>query len=108
MIPGGTLLLLGLLGLLASAHFKGLRYFDRPAPARHPWFDAALDVLKWALLVAGLVLIARASLRVFLSAAGLLLALWGYRRFIRTAFFLEKLLRRDFTALRRDRPDLSD
>ncbi|MEK7282370.1 MAG: hypothetical protein AAB249_01055 [Acidobacteriota bacterium] len=108
MIPGGTLLLLGLLGLLASAHFKGLRYFDRPAPARHPWFDAALDVLKWALLVAGLVLIARASLRVFLSAAGLLLALWGYRRFIRTAFFQEKLLRRDFTALRRDRPDLSD
>lgn len=108
MIPGGTLLLLGLVGMLASAHFKGLRYFDRPAPARHPWFDPALDVFKWALLVAGLVLIARASLRVFFSVAGLLLALWGYRRVIRSAFFHEKLLRRDFTVLRRARPDLSD
>ena len=108
MILGGSLLVLGLLGLLASAHFKGLRYFDRPAPARNPWFDPALDVCKWALLVAGLVLIARASLPVFFSAAGLLLALWGYRRFIRSALFQEKLLRRDFAVLRRARPDLSD
>ncbi len=94
--------------MLASEHFKDLRYFDRPAPARNPWFDPALDILKWVLLVAGLVLIARASLIVFFSAAGILLALRAYRGFIRSAFFQEKLLRRDFTILRRDRPDLSD
>ena len=108
MILGGSLLLLGLLGLLASAHFKELRYFDRPAPARHSWFDPVLDVLKWVLVVAGLVLIARVSLRVFTSLAGLLLALWAYRRFIRSPYFQEKLLRRDFAVLRRARPDLSD
>lgn len=108
MILGSALLLLGLLGMLASAHFKGLRYFDRPAPARNPFFDPVLDALKWALLVAGLVLIARASLSLFFSAAGVLLALWTCRRFIRSARFQKKLLLRDFAALRKERPELSD
>lgn len=108
MIAGGALLLLGLLGFLASAHFKDLRYFDRPAAARTPWFDPALDVLKWLLLVAGLSWIALGSVTVASIVSGILAALWAYRRFIRSAWFQEKLLRREFLARRRDRPDLSD
>ena len=108
MITGGALLVLGLLGFLASAHFKGLRYFDRPPAARTSWFDPAVDVGKWLLLGAGLALIALGSIRVVCLVAGLLAALWAYTRFIRSAWLQEKLLRSDFTRLRRDRPDLSD
>ena len=108
MISGGALLLLGLLGFLASTHFKDLRYFDRPAAARTPWFDPALDVLKWLLLIAGLALIALGSMPVASLVAGLLVALWSYKRFIRSAWFQEKLLRREFLARRRARPELSE
>lgn len=108
MIAGFVLLLSGLLGFLASAHFKDLRYFDRPAAARTPWFDPALDVLKWLLLVAGLARIASVSVRAASVVAGLLLVFWGWKRFVRSAWLQERLLRREFTARRRDRPDLSD
>lgn len=104
---GGALLLLGLLGMALSVHFKGLRYFDRPSLARHAFFDPTLDIAKWLLLLAGLFLLARASRPAFLGAAGALLLLTGYRRFIRSARFQERLLARDFAALKRDRPDLS-
>jgi hypothetical protein len=108
LLPGVALLLLGLLGMLAAAHFKGLRYFDRPALARNAYFDPILDLLKWALLVAGLVLIVRASQPAFLMAAAVLLVLWSYRRFVRSHFFQERLLRRDFADLRGRRPGMSD
>lgn len=108
MIAGGALLLLGLLGFLASTHFKDLRYFDRPAAARTAWFDPALDVLKWLLLVAGLARIALSSIPVASLVTGLLAALSAWKRFVRSAYFQEKLLRRELLARRRDRPDLSD
>ena len=108
MIAGVVLLLTGLLCFLASAHFKDLRYFDRPAAARTPWFDPALDVLKWLLLVAALARIAMISIPMASLVATLLLALWAYRSFIRSVYVQERLLRREFTARRRDRPDLSD
>ncbi|HEV8702132.1 MAG TPA: hypothetical protein VGV60_12735 [Candidatus Polarisedimenticolia bacterium] len=108
MITGGALLVLGLLGFLASAHFKGLRYFDRPPAARTAWFDPAIDVAKWLLLGAGLALIARGSIRAACLLAALLVALRAYTRFLRSAWLQERLLRREFKRLRRDRPDLSD
>jgi len=108
LVPGVSLVLLGLLGLLVSAHFKGLRYFDRPALARNALFDPVLDGLKWVLLVAGLVLLFRTSRTVFLAVAAVLALLWAYRRVIRSAAFQERLLRRDFVLLRRGRPELSD
>jgi hypothetical protein len=108
LVPGFTLTVLGLLGLLAAVHFKGLRYFDRPAMARNVLFDPLLDVLKWALLLSGLVLLGRASRPAFLVVAVLLGMLWAYRRVIRSVPFQERLLRRDFVALRRNRPELSD
>ena len=107
-VPGVTLILLGLLGLLAAAHFKGLRYFDRPAMARNAVFDPLLDILKWTLLGAGIVLLYRASAPACLSVTAALLLLWSYRRVIRSVPFQERLLRRDFGVLRRTRPDLSD
>ncbi len=106
--PGIALLVLGLLGMVLSAHVKGLRYFDRPSVARNALFDPALDLVQWLLLLAGLVLLARASPGSFVAAAGTLLALGCYRRFIRSARFQQRLLARDFAARRRDRPDLSD
>ena len=94
--------------MLAAVHFKGLRYFDRPALARNAWFDPILDLLKWALVVAGLLLLLRASRPAFLVTAASLMALWSYRCFVRSGFFQERLLRRDFAALRRGRPGMSD
>jgi hypothetical protein len=108
LVPGFTLLLLGLIAMLAAAHFKGLRYFDRPALARNALFDPILDGLKWALLLSGLVLLLRASRTVFLATTAALLVLWSYRRAIRSDSFQVRLLRRDFVVLRRSRPDMSD
>jgi len=107
LATGAALLLLGLLGMALSVHFKGLRYFDRPSLARHAVFDPALDLAKWLLLLAGLFLMARSSRVAFFGAAGGLLILAGYRRFIRGARFQERLLARDVAALKKDRPDLS-
>ena len=104
---GFALLFLGLLGIALSAHFKGLRYFDRPALARLAGFDLGLDLVKWLLLFAGLVLLARTSRASFLGAAGVLILLWCYRRFIHSARFQERLLTRDFAALKKERPELS-
>lgn len=108
MIAGAAVLLVGLLCFLASAHFKDLRYFDRPAAARSPWFDPGLDVLKWLLLVAGLARIATISVPIGSLVAAFLLALQAYRSFIRSVYVQERLLRREFSERRRDRPDLSD
>ena len=108
LVPGFTLLGLGLFAMLAAAHFKGLRYFDRPALARNARFDPILAVLKWALLLSGLLLLLRAARTVFLGTAAALLVLWSYRLVLRSDAFQERLLRRDFTLLRRIRPDLSD
>jgi len=107
LATGAALLLVGLLGMALSVHFKGLRYFDRPSLARHAFFDPTLDVAKWLLLLAGLVVLARTSRVTFLGAAGALLLLSGYRRFIRSSRFQERLLARDVAALKRDRPELS-
>ncbi len=108
LAPGLALLITGLLAMLAAVHFKGLRYFDRPSLARHAIFDAALDVLKWALVLGGLLLLLRASRPGFLAAAAVLLLVWSYRRVIRSDLFQERLLRRDFAVLRRSRPDASE
>lgn len=106
--PGLAFLLAGLFAMLAAAHFKGLRYFDRPALARNPFFDPLLGILKWALLGAGLLLLLRASRVAFAASVAILAALWSYRRLIRSGFFQERLLRGDFAALRRARPEMTD
>jgi len=108
LLPGFTLLLSGLFVMLAAAHVRGLRYFDRPALARNALFDPILGGLKWVLLLSGLILILLASRAVFLATATALLVLWSYRRVIRSDFFQERLLRRDFLVLRRRRPEMSD
>jgi len=108
LVSGFTLLLAGLLAMLAAAHFRGLRYFDRPALARNALFDPILDALKWVLLPSGLILILHASRAVFLATTAAILVLWIYRRVIRSDSFQERLLRRDFVILRRSRPDMSD
>ncbi|PYT35892.1 MAG: hypothetical protein DMF52_09160 [Acidobacteria bacterium] len=108
LLAGAALLLLGLLAMLVAVHFKGLRYFDRPTPARNAYFDPILDLLKWTLVVAGLLLLLRASRPAVVVAGAALLALWSYRRFVRSGYFQERLLRRDFIALRKSRPDMSD
>jgi len=108
LLPGAALLLLGLFAMLVAAHFKGLRYFDRPTPARNAYFDPVLDVLKWLFVAAGLLLLWRASRPAFVAAATALLVLWSYRRFVRSRLFQHRLLMQDFAALRRSRPEMSD
>ena len=94
--------------MLVAVHFKGLRYFDRPTAARNGYFDPILDVLKWTLVIAGLVLLLRASPPAALVAVAALLSLWSFRRFVRSGFLHERLLRREFAALRKSRPEMSD
>jgi hypothetical protein len=108
LVPGLALLLSGLFAMLAAAHVRGLRYFDRPALARNALFDPILDGLKWVLLLSGLVLILRASRAVFFTTSAALLVLWSYRRMIRSDVFQARLLRRDFLVLRKSRPEMSD
>jgi hypothetical protein len=107
-VPGAGLLFLGLLAWLVGAHFKSLRFFDRPRLARNRLFDPLLAFLAWTLVAAGVVLITRAA-----PAAGALIALvlaglWAYRRLIRSVPFQRRLLRRDLEALRRRHPGEAD
>jgi hypothetical protein len=104
MAAGVALLAAGLLGFLATLHFRGLRYFDRPALARHPAFDRSLAAVPWILIPAGLALLARASATAGMAAAGTLAIAWAWRRFVRSLAFQSWLMRRDYEALRRGRP----
>jgi len=108
LLAGLMLLLLGLFAMLLSAHFKDLRYFDRPSAARNPYFDPSLDFLKWILLAAGLLLLWRASRSASYVAAAALLALWAYRRIVKSGFMQGRLLRREFATLRSERPGMSE
>jgi len=94
--------------MLLAVHFKGLRYFDRPTLARNALFDPVLGSLKWCLVIAGLLLLLRVSRPAFLTAGGALMVVWAYRRIVRSGFFQEKLLQRDFDSMRRSRPGMSD
>jgi len=105
---GLALLLLGLLAWLAGEHVKALRFFDRPALARRRLFDPLLSLARWTLTLAGLVLVGLASRRALVAVVLALAPLWGYRRYIRSASFQRRLLRRDFESLRREHPEAAD
>jgi hypothetical protein len=105
---GAVSLVAGLLAWLVRAHYAGRRYFDRPALARNRLFDPLILLLQWTFLLGGMFLLGRSSWIVALSAAAGLIVLWGYRRAIRSAAFQRRLLRREFEALRTDRPDLPE
>jgi len=104
LASGFVLLVAGILAWLAGVHVKALRYFDRPAPARSPMFDPAISLLAWLLGAAGLAQIGRGSVPALADTLLVLLGLWGYRRFIRSASFQRRLLRRDLEALRKEHP----
>jgi hypothetical protein len=108
LLAAYAVLLLGLLGMLAATHMKGLRYFDRPTFARNALFDPAVDLLKWILVAGGLLLLLRVSRPAFLLTAAILAALWAYHRLVRSGAFQARLLRRDFAAMHRSRPELTD
>lgn len=103
---GYALLVLGLVGMLLSAHLRSLRFFDRPSLARLGHFDRFLDAVKWLLVAAGLGLVARGAPAAAVATGAVLAGLWGYRALLRSTRFRTRLLRRDFEALRRARPDL--
>jgi hypothetical protein len=108
LVSGFVAVLLGLLASLVAADFKARRYFDRPGLARNRLFDPVLSAAKWALLLAGLALLGRASRRSAVATAALLLVLWAYRRFVRSAGFQLWLLKRDYRELKRRKPGLPD
>ncbi len=107
-VAGIALVLAGLLASIVGTHLKARRYFDRPSLARNRLFDPLLAFLKWVLIVSGLVLVSRVSLRAAAAVTGLLAALWGYRRIIRGVRFQGWLLRRDYEALKRLKPGLPE
>lgn len=108
MIPGIAAVLAGLFAWLLVAHFRSLRFFDRPSIARHRAFDPTLMALGAGLVLAGLLLIGSAAPGLGIAAAAGMAALWGYRRFLRSVAFQRWLLRRDYRALRRRNPDLPE
>lgn len=108
LAAGGVLVVLGLFGMLLSAHLRSLRFFDRPGIARLRHFDRGLDALKWLLLIAGLGLLLRGSPVTGGGVAAILVLLWAYRRVIRGLRFQARLLRREYESLRRARPGVPD
>ncbi len=108
LTAGALVLMLGLLAGLLGAHIRELRYFDRPAPARNAWFDPAMRWLGRVLVAAGLGLTARASVGVAAGIAALLSLLWLSRHLLRSGFLQRRLLRSEFTRLKRAQPDRDD
>lgn len=108
ILAGVALLFVGLFAMLLSRHVKDLRYFDRPTVARNPYFDPGLDLFKWLLLAAGFLVLWRASRPACLVAAAVLLALGAYRRLIKSRFVQRRLMRREFAALKSERPGMSE
>ncbi|MGH9750383.1 MAG: hypothetical protein ACRD5D_00115 [Candidatus Polarisedimenticolia bacterium] len=108
LAAGFALLLCGLLGMLLSVHLRGLRFFDRPAPARVRGFDGFLDAVKWILVVGGLGVILSVSRIAAASAGAVLLAAWVRHRLVRGLGYQTGRLRREFEQLRRDRPELDE
>jgi hypothetical protein len=109
MAPAGMVLILaGLLAWVAGVHFRARRYYDRPALARNRWFDPIVALLHWVLLALGLIALGRASAPAAAAVAVVLVAAWGYRRFIRSVTFRRFLMRRELAAARRRSPDLPE
>jgi hypothetical protein len=108
MTAGFIALGLGLFGWLVWTHVRTGRYFDRPAIARHRFFDPVLAAASGVSVAAGLLLLWRSRRTAAVAAAAVLLLLWAYRRAIRGVAFQRWLLRRDYRALRRRHPDLEE
>lgn len=105
---GVAMILAGLLAWVVGLHFRARRYFDRPALARNRWFGPIVATLHWLLLAAGLLVLGRSSAPAAIAAAVVLLAGWGYRRFIRSVTCRRFMMRREFAAARRRSPGLPD
>lgn len=105
---GVGLLLLGLLASVYRGHIAGVSYFNRPKFAQGRLYGPIVALAIGTCLLAGLWLIGRVSRPSMFATAALLLALWIYRRSIRSLRFQRWLLRRDFDRLKQERPSLTD
>lgn len=105
---GILFLLLGLLASLIAVDLKARRFYDRPAVARNRIFDPLFSLLRWGLLLGGLLLICKTSRPGAAVAGAVLFVLWGYRRFVRSLGFQRWLLERDYRRLKRRYPARSE
>ena len=104
LVLGYAILGLGLLGSLVRAHLRERRFFDRPTLARSRLFDPFLNLARWILILAGLLLLAINSVAAATVTAVALSLLVVYTSFIRSVWYRTRLIRRDFGRLRRSRP----
>ena len=108
LLSGTLMVLLGGLAWLVGTHFMARRFFDRPGPVRHPLFAPVMVFLRWGLFLIGAGILARTSPPTGLAAVILLAGVWAYRVYVRSAFFQQRLLRREVERLRAAHPDLTE
>lgn len=99
---------LGLLGSLVRTHLRERRFFDRPTLARSRLFDPLLNLARWILILASLLLLAVSSAATATVTAVVLSLLVVYMKFIRSVWYQTRLIRRDFERLRRARPGVPE
>jgi len=105
MIVALAVLASGSLALLLREHFASRRAWDRPTWARSARGLGALRAAGWALLVGGTALLARASAVGAIVTAAIVLAAAAWTRWVRSAAYLARGLRREVERLRREHPD---
>jgi hypothetical protein len=108
LIAGSALVALAALAWLAAVNLRERRWFDRPDFARRRMFDPAARLIRWALLLAGLAVLWRASRLAALAASGLFAAAWGWRAALRSVAWRRFVLRRQFAVLRAGLPGVPD
>jgi hypothetical protein len=108
MVVVALLLALGALLLLIHAHFASRSAWDRPAWARGAGRLAVLRAAGWVLVASGVGVLAVRSLLAGVAAAAILLGLWGWTRWVRSAAHLARALSREVERLRSRSPERSE
>ena len=98
-------MLAGLTAWLFEQRLRELKAWDRPAWTLNPIARSALSISGRASLATGLLLLGLASPLVASVAAGILLAGWGWTRWVRTDRYTLAWIQRGLSELRRTHPE---
>jgi hypothetical protein len=108
MVLALVLLASGSLTLLLHEHYSTRKAWDRPAWARGALGRNVARAAGWTLLLAGAVLLAGRSPAAGLVTASIVAATIAWTRWVHSATYLARGLRREVERLRRERPGRSE
>jgi hypothetical protein len=104
MLIGSTLMVAAFLLWLVATHLRERPWFERPNLARHRLFDPAMLAAAAGSFAGGIVVVARWSPVAALGVAAFVSLAWGWRRWVRSAAWRRRALRRDLERARRADP----